>query len=382
MNAPFNLNRPSLGGIRITGAASRDIEAARQGFLGYIEELGLGRYVRTVEEPDEPRCSIRFKLRREYAGEWSPACDTTQLCYQLGLDTQNRGADLEREIVLSMLLGPLPFHFPSCDELSSAVRIRKNIVEAARKTALAFDTSEAERPSEYWTYVQGRGFILLPGKPLIEALQKATQPEESGHLYSFSCYRATEYVTLLAVAQELSVCNPELYDKLQHHWESRAIMSGEFHEVFLREHGTMTDPLPLKYFVPGDRTWFRNPDDHSSDVTGYEGSWVMYLGGGLFTNFWKRAEPYTLTSKCIEMYHWRNATYHDDDGALRINESVVEENVRETLTDRSEVDRILAMMMRHREPSGVYRDGGCIDTTREYVRWVRPSTADLVIPAH
>lgn len=382
MNAPFNLNRPSLGGIRITGAASRDIEAARQGFLGYIEELGLGRYVRTVEEPDEPRCSIRFKLRREYAGEWSPACDTTQLCYQLGLDTQNRGTDLEREIVLSMLLGPLPFHFPSCDELSSAVRIRKNIVEAARKTALAFDTSEAERPSEYWTYVQGRGFILLPGKPLIEALQKATQPEESGHLYSFSCYRATEYVTLLAVAQELSVCNPELYDKLQHHWESRAIMSGEFHEVFLREHGTMTDPLPLKYFVPGDRTWFRNPDDHSSDVTGYEGSWVMYLGGGLFTNFWKRAEPYTLTSKCIEMYHWRNATYHDDDGALRINESVVEENVRETLTDRSEVDRILAMMMRHREPSGVYRDGGCIDTTREYVRWVRPSTADLVIPAH
>lgn len=382
MNAPFNLNRPSLGGIRITGAASRDIEAARQGFLGYIEELGLGRYVRTVEEPDEPRCSIRFKLRREYAGEWSPACDTTQLCHQLGLDTQNRGADLEREIVLSMLLGPLPFHFPSCDELSSAVRIRKNIVEAARKTALAFDTSEAERPSEYWTYVQGRGFILLPGKPLIEALQKATQPEESGHLYSFSCYRATEYVTLLAVAQELSVCNPELYDKLQHHWESRAIMSGEFHEVFLREHGTMTDPLPLKYFVPGDRTWFRNPDDHSSDVTGYEGSWVMYLGGGLFTNFWKRAEPYTLTSKCIEMYHWRNATYHDDDGALRINESVVEENVRETLTDRSEVDRILAMMMRHREPSGVYRDGGCIDTTREYVRWVRPSTADLVIPAH
>lgn len=382
MNAGCNGNQPSLGGIRITGRASRDIEAARQGFLGYIEDLGLGRYVKVAEEPNESRCSIRFKLRREYAGEWCPSCDTTQLCQQLGLDTQNSGADLEREILLSMLLGPLPFHFPSCDELSSAVHIRKNIVEAARKTALSFHTSEAERPAEYWTYVQGRGFTLLPGKSLITALQKATQPDESGQLYSFSCYRATEYVILLAVAQELESCNPELFDKLQHHWESRAIMSGEFHEVFLREHGSMTEPLPLKYFVPGDRTWFRNPDDHSSDVTGYEGSWVMYLGGGLFTNFWKRTEPYTLTTKCVEVYHWRNATYQDDAGELRIDESKVEKNVRDSLQDSTEVDRILAKMMRHREPSGVYLNGGCIDTTREYVRWVRPDTGDLVIPEH
>lgn len=380
MNAPFDLCQGTLGGIRITGTAPRALESARRGFLGYLEELGLGQYVKTVDEPRMTRNALHFKLRRDYAREWSPACDTTQLCSQLGLDTQNSSADLEREIVLSMLLGPLPFQFPSCEEFSSAVRIRKNIVHAARKTALAFDTSGAERPAEYWTYVQGRGFTLLPGKSLIEALRKATQPEDSGQLYSFSCYRATEYVILLAVAQELQACNPELFDKLQHHWESRAIMSGEFHEVFLREHGTMDEPLPLKYFVPGDRTWFRNPDDHSSDVTGYEGSWVMYLGGGLFTNFWKRANPYTLTTKCVEIYHWRNATYHDETGAMRIDESRVDEQVRESLSDPSATDRILAKMMRHREPSGVYQDGGCIDTTREYVRWVRPATADLVIP--
>lgn len=382
MSTRCDFYQPHLGGIRISGTASRDIEAARQGFLGYIEELGLGRYVRTVEEPNEPRCSIRFKLRREFAGEWCPSCDTTQLCSQLGLETQARGVDLEREILLSMLLGPLPFHFPSCDELASAVRIRKNIVEAARKTALAFHTSEAERPAEYWTYVEGKGFTLLPGKSLIEALQKTTQPDESGQLYSFSCYRATEYVILLALAKELKTCNTPLYEKLEHHWESRAIMSGEFHDVFLREHGTMTDPLPLKYFVPGDRTWFRNPDDHSSDASGYEGSWVMYLGGGLFTNFWKRSAPYTLTSKCVEIYHWRNATYHDDEGELRIDESIVEEHARESLKDPCEVERILTKMMRHREPKGVYLNGGCIDTTREYTRWVRPATGDLVIPEH
>jgi hypothetical protein len=157
-------------------------------------------------------------------------------------------------------------------------------------------------------------------------------------------------------------------------------MSGEFHEVFLREHGTMSEPLPLKYFVPGDRTWFRNPDEHSSDVTGYEGSWVMYLGGGLFTNFWKRDQPYTLEAKCIEMYHWRNATYRDQAGELQIDEAVVENRVADTADDPAEIERILALMQRHREPSGMYVDGGCIDTTREYLRWVCPGTSDLVIP--
>ena len=159
-------------------------------------------------------------------------------------------------------------------------------------------------------------------------------------------------------------------------------MSGEFHDVFLREHGSMDAPLPLKYFVPGDRTWFRNPDDHSSDASGYEGSWVMYMGGGLFSNFWKRSAPYTLTGKCLEMYHWRHATYRDGEGELRIDEQVVEERVRASLSEPGEVDRILAKMMRHREPSGVYVDGGCVDPTREYVRWVYPGTSDLVLPAH
>jgi hypothetical protein len=46
----------------------------------------------------------------------------------------------------------------------------------------------------------------------------------------------------------------------------------------------MNEPLPPMYFVQGDRAWFRNLGDHSSDVTGHEGFWVLCLGG-LFTNF-------------------------------------------------------------------------------------------------
>src|SRR3546814_5001957 len=53
-----------------------------------------------------------------------------------------------------------------------------------------------------------RGFTIEPGVSLIEALQKATQPDASGKLYSFSCYRATEYVTLLGIARELHAAHP------------------------------------------------------------------------------------------------------------------------------------------------------------------------------
>jgi Protein-glutamine gamma-glutamyltransferase len=298
----------------------------------------------------------------------------------LGLDTRHSSEDLDREILLAMLLAPVPFAFPNLDELVSAVHIRRNIVQAARKTALAFRTAAAERPEDYWHYDERNGFLLNPGQCLITALQKATQPEASGKLYDFSCYRATEYVILLGIAQELRHCNPALFEQLQAHSRAHAIRSGQFHDVFLVEYGSMEQPLPPRYYVPGDRLWFRNPDEHSSDVTGYEGSWVMYKGGGLFTNFWKRDLPYTITDKCLEIYHWRHATYTDAAGELQIDEDIVEQRVRDTLQRPDEVDRILAQMLRLREPKGVYVDGGCIDTSREYPRRVRPGTADLVLP--
>ena len=124
-----------------------------------------------------------------------------------------------------------------------------------------------------------KGFVVKPGYSLIAALSKATQPHVSSKLYSFSsfssfsCYRATEYLLVLlpAIAQELERNNPELLARLQQQWRQRPILSGQFHEVFLREYGSMQGSLPPKYYVPGDRLWFRNPDGHSSDVSGYAG---------------------------------------------------------------------------------------------------------------
>ncbi|MEO8837187.1 MAG: hypothetical protein ABI351_00565, partial [Herbaspirillum sp.] len=130
----------------------------------------------------------------------------------------------------------------------------------------------------------------------------------------------------------------------------------------------------------GDRTWFRNPDDHSSDVAGYEGSWVIYLGAGLFANFWKRDQPYTLQYKCLEIFHWRNAVYQDRSGELQIDETIVDSLVQASLNNPAEVQQILQKMLRLREPPGVYVDGGCIDASCEYPRRVCPGTSDLNLP--
>ena len=324
---------------------------------------------------------LSLRLSSEQAAAWAPGFDTLQLATALQLDTEGQVQDLIREIVVSMLMGPIAFEFPSVDELVSAVRIRVNIVQAARKTTLAFQTNEADRPPDFWAYDEDRGFITRRDVSLIRALEMATQPEISGALYSFSCYRASEYVILLGIAQELEHCNPPLYAQLQSMWGTHPIKSGKFHDVFLHEQGSMDAPLPPNFFVPGDRTWFRNPDEASADASGFEGSWVIYLGSGRFNNFWKRDCPYTLTDKCLEIYHWRHGLFKDALGEERIDEEKVARLVGASMQDADEVKRIVALMSRYREARGVYTAaGGCIDTTREFARWVCPGTADLVLP--
>lgn len=349
-----------------------------------LERLGVGNVATVVQTEaglDGQGRWLRIWLAPDATRAWAPGHNTMQLAGTLGLDTQGTEADLQREILLTMLMSPTVLDFPSVDELESAIRIRRNIVRAASRTTLAFDTDAAERPEDCWTYDEDKGFTLLPDVPLVDALIKTTQPEVSGRLYSFSCYRATEYVTLLGIAQELACSHPELFDRLQNVWRQRAIMSEEFHNVFLREQGSMDAPLPPFYYVPGDRVWFRNPDEASADACGFEGSWVMYLGGGLFTNFWKQGQPYTLTQKCVEIYHWRHGLYRDDQGESQIDEQRIEPLIEATLNNPDELSRVMARMTRWREPRGVYTEaGGCMDTTREFARWVRPGTSDMAIP--
>jgi hypothetical protein len=310
----------------------------------------------------------------------APGFDTLNLAALQQWDSARRDQDLQREIVWTLLASPMPQEFPSFEEFESAVRIRCHLVRAAQRTSMDFKTDEVDRPAEFWQYHPDTGFTLKPGKCLIEALTLATQPARSGRRYAFSCYRATEYVMLLAMALEAHDHNPDLLTRLQRQWQTRAIMSGHFQETLLQELGSQDQPLPVHWYVPGDRVWFRNPDDASSDVYGYEGSWVVYLGAGLFTNFWQYDQPYDIPTKCLEIYHWRDGVCQDEHGKLSMDEAIVKSQVELTRASPLQTRQVLERMLRLRDPAGVYAHGGCMDSTREMSRWVRPGTCDIVLP--
>ena len=146
MNYAINSQELGLGGINIHSVTAQHNELTHQRFQLQLKALGLSQYVKIIHGNDASRHSVRYHIPPDQSENWTQNYDTTQLYDKLTLEFKNRTDDLEREILLAMLLGPIEFEFPSYDELEAAIRVRKNIVEAARKTALAFHTTEAERP--------------------------------------------------------------------------------------------------------------------------------------------------------------------------------------------------------------------------------------------
>lgn len=376
------------GGIQLTTTQPAQADRLAEALRALLQDWRLEAAAQALTVPvGQGQTALICNLRPEYRARWMPHHNTLGLHEQLKQTAPHaREADadwaLEREIWVALLGSPHRFAFASLASLQSHVRVRRNMALAARKTALAFKTDAAERPQAFWRDGgDDAGFILQHGRCLVDALIAATQPDATGKLYDFSCYRATEYVILLGIAQELKTHHHELLAALQQRNEVHAIRSGQFHDVFLVEYGSMQDPLPAHFYVPGDRLWFRNPDERSSDVTGYEGSWVIYMGGGLFSNFWKRDHPFTLESKAIEIFHWKDGVYTDAQGALQMDEAVVAQQVAQTERSPHARAQVLERMVRMRDPKGVYAQGGCIDTTREYPRSVSTDQCDLVLPA-
>ena len=379
MYSSFTREIEHLGGVFL----SYDSESARlrgvQALRGWLDGLSVLAYLNISGHQAGGQLLLQVSSAPSLEA-LTPDHDTTGLAAAFGLDSRNRGVDLDAEIVLSMSRSPTALTYPSVDELQASIRMRRYTAMAARYAELSFNTEGLERPQDCWAYHPETSFTLLPDVALIDALVKTTQPALSGRTYTFSCYRASEYVMLLALALELREHHPQLLAQIEQRWRSHAIMSEEFHRVFTREYGSPEHPLPPTFYVPGDRVWFKNPDERSSDVRGYEGSWVYYLGAGQFNNFWNNLAPFTLATKCLEIYHWRNALVLDPDGRLTIDEVAVSRHVKATLDCPEERAWILEKMMRLRDPSGIYANGGCIDRTRECLKWVGKESADLVIP--
>ena len=369
-----------LKGLEIVGedANLKTIVPKVESFLHTFQLTDLTDVSRDISNGE---LKINIKLKEEHANIYCPQFSTLHIRklisnkFQLSADALD-----ELEILIALLASPFAFTFQSVDSLESHIRVRKYLIQHARKTAVAFNTEAGERPFDFWKYEEETGYTLQPNADLITALLAATQPETTGALYDFSCYRASEYVILLAIAQEAQHINADLLGEIEAVNRKFAIKSEQFHSVYLHEYGSMSSPLPIGYYIPGDRLWFKNPDEKSSDVKGYEGSWVLYMGDGLFSNFWNREKPYSLEQKCLEIYYWRDGVIRDAGGTLKMDEEIVNKKVTEALADAAKTSLILSRMTRYRDPSGVYENGGCIDTTREYPRSIYKDCCEVVLP--
>jgi hypothetical protein len=294
-----------------------------------------------------------------------PDFDTANITTFLRTHQPNRDGALISEIILAMALSPDVVYFGSEQELKSNLRMRCTVVQVASRTELNFDTSSITRPQAYWIYTKENGFLLRQGVSLADGLERALCPDVSGFTYAFSCQRASEYLILYAVVCELQKVNKTGLNDVEQQWRKRALTGDDFLFRFLGERGTRENPMPMRYYIPGDRIWFKNPDDHSSDLEGFEGSWVIYLGGGRFCNLWDRHRPYTLEEKCLEIYYWSQCVEVSPAGILWMNEAVVKERVEKALHEQDLSGPILKKMMVYRDPTGVYAEGGCIDLSRD-----------------
>ena len=341
-------------------------------------DIGVSQYTAISVEKYADDFLVNLTVN-ELIWESNPNCDTIQMGRDLSLDSEHSDRDWLIEALLSMAISPISYTFPNHHELLSNLRMRRDIVATAKRTELVFNVNAADRPEKFWLDDEDIGPVLREDSSLSDALEHALCPDLSGRHYGFSCQRASEYLMLTGLTKELKRSNGSLLKKIEQQWCQAPLKRDNFLHSFLFERGSVQQPFPKRFYVPGGRIWFKNPDDYSSDVGGFEGSWVVYLGSGKFVNLWDRAKPYTLESKCVEIYHWRDGAIRQDSGALVMNEEIVQERVSKTLADPEEYARILKRMMRYRDPTGVYADGGCIDSTRDSLRWVHPETTNIQI---
>lgn len=338
------------------------------------KRLGIGREVVWSQCGE----SAQIAIEADAADEWMPGFATFELARKLGLESSAREDDLLREIWLTLLNSPLLREYPGPAELMAAVRMRLSIVRNSERTHVEFDSAAIERPADCWNYAEDTGFVLKPGCSLSDSLKKALQPGPAGPAYKFSCSRATEYVMLLAIAEEAERSNRELLRDLETQWRVKAIQAGQFRQAFAEEYGSLQRPLPIDYYVPGDRVWFRNPDQCSFEAKGFEGSWMFYLGDGKFANFWKRNLPFTLTRICVRIFHWRHGAALDANGVWQVDEPEVERLAAQTLADPEQAQGVFQRMHRLRDPGGIFGQGGCMDASRESPRFVLQPHCDMI----
>ncbi len=230
----------------------------------------------------------------------------------------------KKEIVLAMLQNgrTTQFRGAECavDALKDQVNIRQNIVAWTESAQwLWVDGRPAKWNAKYWN--KGK---YNPHHPLHVALNDIFTHSER---YFFGCYTATKVLITVAVL--------DYYGRIKHDeytYQSlirRLLQDGdplaniEPGEMWSFEKGYektqfsdsgklmhLSDKLPNDNFIPGDWAYFVNTDEISSKKNGYEGANTIYLGRGLFSDYYNdNNHHFTFREQIDEVYQWRNHVY-------------------------------------------------------------------------
>ena len=130
-------------GIEFVVNAPDELKALQTSMRKHLESLQLWQHVDVVSLNGGGTYQCAYKLKENSREQWAPHWDTTRLYSSMNIDSQKNIEDLDKEILVAMLMTPIPFVFPSFDELISAISIRHHVVNAGYKAALNFDTEAA-----------------------------------------------------------------------------------------------------------------------------------------------------------------------------------------------------------------------------------------------
>ncbi len=277
---------------------------------------------------------------------------------------------LNIEILLSLLGSPFHFVYDSLDDVLSEISIRRNICYYASKTHVSINTNDdisIKRPHEYFKN-KDNDIILLNNKSLIDGIIYSLLPSVSNNIYDFSCYRVCEYIVLVSILLELKKQNKDyIITKIEDIYRKKPIKSKSFHDIFMTEYGSNTFPLPKLFYIPGERIWFKNVDDKSSDIVGFEGKWTIYLGNGFFGDFWKTSgdinNQFTFEDVLIEIYNWRFCVKYNENKELYMDENEVNYRNKLCKENQEEKKRIIGLMNNYY--GNYFFESGCVDKTRE-----------------
>lgn len=180
---------------------------------------------------------------------------------------------VERIIIDRLASSSVKYDFSSVEQLKFELRLRSEIIVAARalnRSGMDFEVFRESRCNRnYWDRTREGGFVLKDGAKPSDAIQDIFK---NGSKYGTECATAMMIVYYKAL---LSVYSEELFNKL---FPNIELMDWHHIDRRLQEVGGMQKS---RDYLPGDRRYFANPDVNPMTPE-WQGENVIDLGDGTY----------------------------------------------------------------------------------------------------